>query len=41
MLRWNEGQLPMTSFSKLRAEALGADMVDGSEEAVRNDEGTA
>ena len=41
MLRWKEGQLPMTSLSKLRAEALGVDMVDSGEEAVRNDEGTA
>ena len=41
MLRWNEGQLLMTSLSKLRAEALGVDMVDSGEEAVRNDEGTA
>ena len=41
MLRWNEGELPMTSLSKLRAEASGVDMVDSSEEAVRNDEGTA
>ena len=41
MLRWNEGQLPMTSLSKLRAEALGVDMADSGEEAVRNDEGTA